>query len=126
MFWYDAFGARGNWRRKMRCGRSCCKSRSRLVRCTREAMLCIACATALSAASLCRAQTHPGGVPALSSRPGAGYTLYLDFAGFNFTGNWGAIPSNPGGSGTPGDTPAYSIDGNASFFTNVEAFYMKL
>ena len=27
--------------------------------------------------------------PALSSRQGAAYTLYLDFNGFDFTGNWG-------------------------------------
>ena len=31
---------------------------------------------------------HPSGVPVLSSRPGAPYTLYLDFAGFNFSGTW--------------------------------------
>ncbi len=40
-------------------------------------------------------------VPALSSRPGAAYTLYLNFGGFNFNGTWG----NTGA--TPGITPAY-------------------
>jgi hypothetical protein len=41
-------------------------------------------------------------VPALTSRPGAAYTVYLDFAGFNFTGDWGNL-----GGYTPGNTPAY-------------------
>jgi hypothetical protein len=39
-------------------------------------------------------------IPALSSRPGAAYTLYLNFGGFSYTGTWS--------SGTPGVTPAYS------------------
>lgn len=38
--------------------------------------------------------------PALSSRPGAAYTVYLDFDGFNYTGNWDV--------GTPGNTPAWT------------------
>ena len=46
-------------------------------------------------------EVHPGGVPALSSRPGSAYTVYLDFAGFTFTGVWV-------NSGTPGVTPAYN------------------
>ncbi len=49
------------------------------------------------------AQQHPT-VQALSSRPGAAYTLYLNFAGFNYTGTWAG--------GTPGNTGAY--DGVAS------------
>ena len=52
-----------------------------------------------------RADTHTAGVPQMSSLPGAGYTLYLDFAGFNFAGTWG------GSADTPGSTPAF---GNAS------------
>jgi hypothetical protein len=51
------------------------------------------------------AETHTSGVPVLNSNPGAAYTLYLDFAGFNFSGSWG------GTGKTPGNTPAY---GNAS------------
>lgn len=55
-----------------------------------------------SAFGVACADTHPTGVPALSSNVGAAYTIYLDFAGFNFTGSWGQ------GSGlTPGSTPAY-------------------
>jgi hypothetical protein len=34
--------------------------------------------------------------PSLSSRPGAAYTLYLNFSGFNFTGNWGSSGQAPG------------------------------
>jgi hypothetical protein len=55
------------------------------------------------------------GIPALSSRPGAAYTIYLDFGGFSFTGNWGGDPSQ-----TPGVTPAYDSDGNANAFSAAE------
>ena len=51
-----------------------------------------------------RADTHASDVPQLNSRPGAAYTVYLDFAGFNFTGTWGGDGS---GAGTPGSTPAF-------------------
>jgi hypothetical protein len=51
-------------------------------------------------APIALADTHTLGVPQLSSLPDAPYTLYLDFAGFNFTGTWGS-------SGTPGNTPAF-------------------
>lgn len=56
-------------------------------------------------------------VPAYSSRPGAAYTLYLNFAGFSFTGIWGGTLNN---GGTPGVTPAYSVDGNTSSFSATE------
>ncbi|MGC4030196.1 MAG: PEP-CTERM sorting domain-containing protein [Tepidisphaeraceae bacterium] len=62
-------------------------------------------------ASSVRAETHPS-VPALSSRPGAAYTIYLDFAGFTFTGNWW--------TGTPGTTPAYNLDSDATTFSSLE------
>lgn len=42
------------------------------------------------------AEVHPSGIPTLSSRPGAAYTLYLDFGGFNFAGTWGATGRTPG------------------------------
>ena len=38
-------------------------------------------------------------IPQLDSRPGAAYTLYLDFGGFSFTGNW-----NNNSADTPGVT----------------------
>lgn len=53
-----------------------------------------------AAAGATFAEVHPTGVPALSSRPGAAYTIYLDFAGFSFTGTWV-------NGMTPGVTPAY-------------------
>jgi len=67
------------------------------------------------------AQTHPT-APAFSSRPGAIYTLYLDFSGFNFSGTWGGS-SSP--SGTPGNTPAYTIDGDATTFSATEQANIK-
>ncbi|MBC8143021.1 MAG: PEP-CTERM sorting domain-containing protein [Armatimonadetes bacterium] len=38
--------------------------------------------------------------PALSSRPGAPYTVYLNFDGFTYSGNWAGRP--------PGTVPAYT------------------
>ncbi len=55
-------------------------------------------------------------VPQLASRPGAAYTLYLNFGGFNFTGTWGGGTNDP----RPGLTPAYSIDSNTGAFSNTE------
>lgn len=57
-----------------------------------------------AAANVARADDHPYNVPALHSRRGAAYTIYLDFAGFNYTGTWLGD--------TPGDTQAF--DGVAS------------
>ncbi|MGC4032163.1 MAG: hypothetical protein QM754_10620 [Tepidisphaeraceae bacterium] len=51
-------------------------------------------------------------VPAYSSLPGAAYTLYLDFGGFAYTGNWY--------TGTPGTTPAYTVDSDATTFSSTE------
>ena len=50
-------------------------------------------------------------IPALNSRPGAAYTLYLNFGGFAFTGTWGGGATN----GTPGVTPAYTADASPDF-----------
>jgi len=57
---------------------------------------------------------------ALSSRPGAPYTIYLDFGGFSFTGLWGnnALYS-------PGATPAYTNDGDATTFSASELANMQ-
>ena len=48
-------------------------------------------------------------VPKYDSRPDAAYTLYLDFGGFDYNGAWAGR--------TPGSTPAYDSDGNASSFS---------
>ncbi|MBL8059829.1 MAG: PEP-CTERM sorting domain-containing protein [Chthonomonas sp.] len=50
--------------------------------------------------------------PALSSRPGAQYTIYLNFAGFNYSGTWA--------NRTPGNVPAFTLDGDATTFTSAE------
>ncbi len=50
-------------------------------------------------------------VPALSSRPGAPATLYLDFNGAT-TGTWGTY--------SPGTTPAMDADGDSSTFSDGE------
>jgi len=64
-------------------------------------------------AGLCFARSVQAAVPvpaAYSSRPGAAYTLYLDFGGFNYIGDYG-------GGDTPGFTSAYSVDGDLSSFS---------
>jgi hypothetical protein len=63
-------------------------------------------------------EQHTGGVPVLNSRPEAPYTLYLDFAGFNFNGTWtwwwGPTQF------TPGNTDAYNNAPATGTFTAVE------
>jgi hypothetical protein len=56
----------------------------------------------------------------LNSRPGAAYTIYLDFGGFSFSGNWGNNASF-----TPGITLAYNIDSDATTFSPTELADMK-
>ncbi|MGL4422485.1 MAG: hypothetical protein ACRCZF_17595, partial [Gemmataceae bacterium] len=62
-------------------------------------------------------------IPQLDSRPGAAYTLYLNFAGFNYTGQWG----NTGR--TPGVVPAYTTDASANFsateITNMRSIWSR-
>ncbi|OWU65128.1 MAG: hypothetical protein CBB60_006275 [Armatimonadetes bacterium Cent15-Ar3] len=59
---------------------------------------------------------HPV-APALSSNPGARYTVYLNFTGFNYTGTWAGK--------TPGNVPAYTLDGDASTFNAAEITNIK-
>jgi len=67
------------------------------------------------------AEDHPGGVPALDSRPGAAYTVYLNVAGFNYTGTWpdGATPL------TPGFTPALNDVSDTGTFNAAEQEQIK-
>jgi len=51
--------------------------------------------------------------PELNSRPGAAYTLYMNFTGFEYTGNWGGQ--------TPGNTPAYNGQTGSSFTPSEQA-----
>lgn len=60
-------------------------------------------------------------VSAYESRPGAPYTLYLDFGGFTFNGLWGGQ-----GNQVPGTTPAYTVDSNATAFTATELANIKI
>jgi hypothetical protein len=69
-------------------------------------------------------QTAFAQVPALESRPGAAYTVYMNFSGFSFTGNWGGTLAFPPPA-FPGTTPAYDIDGNSSAFSATEIANMR-
>ncbi|MBX3096952.1 MAG: PEP-CTERM sorting domain-containing protein [Fimbriimonadaceae bacterium] len=69
------------------------------------------CLRTLALASVALSVVASAQIPALSSRPGASYTLYLNFGGFNYSGTWGG--------GTPGNTPAYT--GSTAQMTNVWA-----
>jgi PEP-CTERM motif len=60
----------------------------------------------LSVALITSALAQPN-APVLNSRAGAAYTMYLNFTGFNYTGNWGGQ--------TPGITPAYNGQTGPSF-----------
>ena len=83
-------------------------------------LLAAVSAVAAVCGSPARAADHPLGVPALASRTGAAYTLYLDFAGFSFTGAWGGLA-------TPGDTPAYNLnDEDPAAFSSGEVANMRV
>ncbi len=77
----------------------------------------VAAGCVVAAGSLAQADIS---VPlALSSDPGAPYTIYLDFGGFTFNGNWGGSSSKY----TPGVIPAY---GDAiGTFSNTELAGIK-
>ena len=82
-------------------------------RCRRRAACLAAAAFGAATAAgqaTARGQSHPLGTPQLNSRPGAAYTLFLDFGGFAFTGTWGGY--------TPGTEPAY--DSQATYFNATE------
>ncbi len=54
------------------------------------------------------AEQHTAGTPVLNSRPGAPFTIYLDFGGFNYTGGWAEH--------TPGFNPPFDgADPNGTF-----------
>jgi len=59
---------------------------------------------------------HPV-APQLSSNPGAKYTVFLNFTGFNYSGTWAGA--------TPGNVPAYTLDGDATTFTSGEVDAIK-
>lgn len=61
-------------------------------------------------------QAHPV-APAFSSRPGAQYTMYLNFSGFDYT----LINGNNWAGQSPGVTPAYNGQTGASFTAGEQA-----
>jgi hypothetical protein len=65
------------------------------------------------------AETHTSGLPLLSSNPSAPYTIYLDFAGFNFSGQWGDSGK------TPGNTQAYGGASATGSFTTSQKNEIK-
>lgn len=70
----------------------------------------------LVGASQAFSDEHPT-VDALNSKAGAAYTLYLNFAGFNYTGTWAG--------GTPGNTPAYQGVANNGAFNAAQKAQIK-
>jgi len=65
------------------------------------------------------ADQHTTGTPSLNSRSGAAYTLYLNFAGFNFTGTWG----NTGKA--PGTTNSYFDVSSAGSFNSAQQDHIR-
>ncbi|GJM17972.1 MAG: hypothetical protein DHS20C14_01850 [Phycisphaeraceae bacterium] len=69
------------------------------------------------------AQLHATGVPELSSRPGAAYTIYIDPAGFNYNGTWiGSTPGNNLGLNGRGPGEAFT----AGDVTEIKAIWAAL
>lgn len=66
------------------------------------------------------ADQHTAGAPALSSRPGAPYTVYLDVAGFNYTGAWSSDEL-----GLPGSTPAIGDVAASGTFNSAQVAEIK-
>ena len=87
---------------------SCCRPRAAAV-----CLIALVWLAPLGFECPARGDVHPV-APAFSSLQGAAYTIYLDFSGFNFSGNW------DNGSSVPGSTPAYTVDGNANAFSALE------
>ncbi len=76
------------------------------------------------------AEDHTGGVPVLNSRPGAAYTLYVDFSGFNYVGAWNGTDTtdsdgHPTGNKVPGFTPSYNDVSPTGTFTSDEQTAIK-
>ena len=62
-------------------------------------------------------EPHPL-APAFNSRPGAAYTLYLNFSGFNYAGNWGGQ--------APGVVHAFNNQAGANFTTDEQAWIKNI
>ncbi|YCM42509.1 M12 family metallo-peptidase [Verrucomicrobiaceae bacterium 227] len=67
------------------------------------------------------------GVPELSSRPGAAYTVYLNVAGFDYEGNWAGTPNAPGFTPAVNRTAATSTGAFTSDEqTQIKAMWARL
>lgn len=79
---------------------------------------------AIAFAMLLTATATVGQIPALSSRQGAAYTLYLDFGGFSYTGTWsgstpGTVAAYPGSTANMTEVWARTAEKYAAFNVNV-------
>jgi hypothetical protein len=72
--------------------------------------LVLALALVCCSVSTLWSQAHPL-APAFSSNPGASYTLYLNFSGIDYPGNWSTSGQ------APGNVPAYNLQTGATFTT---------
>ena len=100
----------------------------------RHGRIAAACVLALSSSAL--AENHTAGVPLLSSRPGAAYTIYVDVSGFNYVGAWNGSDAtdpdgNPIGGNEPGFTPSLddvSATGtfNANQVTAIKTIFARI
>ena len=81
----------------------------------------------LAFAAVALGQSHPV-APALSSKLGATYTLYLDFGGFDYRNVVNGVGANGtwGYSGkSPGVVPSFDTDGDGTAFSSAEATAIK-
>ncbi len=75
--------------------------------------LTAAAVAALAGSSFSFADTHATGVPQLTSRSsGAAYTIFIDFAGFNYTGSWGQNQDGTANNTIPGVLTPYLTNSN--------------
>ena len=78
---------------------------------------CFALLGAFVLAAGAAAEPHPL-APAFNSRPGASYTMYLNFSGFNYPGQWAGQ--------TPGVVSAFNNQAGASFTTTEQAWIKNI
>lgn len=76
------------------------------------------CFLGLLATGPAASASHPRlTVPPYSSLPGAHAKIYLDFGGTDYVGTWGVR--------SPGEVPAYDINGDPSSFSTAEIFNIR-
>ncbi len=93
-------------------------SRHRQFTFSRLSIRALAAAALLLFLTSLHAEDHTGGVPELSSNPGAPFTIYLNVAGFNFDGQWNGQ--------TPGFTPSLNDVASTGTFNATEQEQIKI